>query len=127
MVTAEMDASIRDIALTEPFTRLTNVQQQLLLQFLELPVSISTIVRHLDGHCILIKIAAKDADVPFECNRPATVEQRGLYAQWLAGLEINERLIYVDKGGYNMYAHRTKGQALGDRVRREACPRGRNI
>ncbi len=128
VVTAEMDDSIRDIALAEPFTTLTNIQQRLLLQFPDTPVSVSTIARHLDGHCISTKIAGKDADVPFERNRQATIERRGLYAQWLAELGINERLIYIDESGYNVYTRRTKGRALvGERVRREACPRGRNM
>ena len=86
VVMTEMDDSIRDIALAEPFTTLTNIEQRLLLQFPDTPVSVSTIARHLDGHSISTKIAGKDADVPFKCNRPATIERRGLYAQWLAEL-----------------------------------------
>ena len=85
----------------------------------------STITRHLDGHSILTKIASKDADVPFKRNRPATIERRGLYAQWLAELEIHERLICINESEYNLYTHRTNGRALvGECVHREVCPRG---
>ena len=74
------------------------------------------------------KIAGKDADVPFECNRPATIKRRGLYAQRLAELEINGRLICIDESGYNIYTCRTKDRALvGECVHREKCPRGQNM
>lgn len=128
VVTADMDAAIREAALFAPFSTLNNIRQQLLLNFPDSPISVSTVARHLEGHAISTKIAGKDADVPFERNRPATIHRRTQYAQWLAGLGIEERIIYVDESGYNIYTRRTKGRApVGERVRREACARGRNM
>ena len=59
-----------------------------------------------------------DADVPFKCNRPATVERRRQYVQWLAGLNINYRLIYVDESEYNVFTRWIIGAApVEERVR----------
>ena len=61
-----MDEAIREIALATPFTTLISIKQQLLQRFAGLPISMSTVARHLDGHGISTKIAGKDVDVPFE-------------------------------------------------------------
>ena len=129
VVTAEMDSSIRDIALVEPFLQRSPIfSNSCCLQLLDIPVFISTIARHLDDHSISIRIAGKDADVPFERNRRAAIERRRLYAQWLTKLEIHERLIYIDESRHNLYTRRTKARALvGERVCHEVCPRGRNM
>ena len=95
VVTGAMDEVIREIALAAPFTTLTSIKQQLLQRFPGVPISLSIVAQHLDGHGIPTKIAAKDADAPFERNCPAAVEQRRPYGQWLAALNINHRLIYV--------------------------------
>ena len=90
-------------------------------------MSLSTVARHLDGHSISTKIADKDADVPFEHNRPATVERRRQYGQLLAGFNINHRLIYVESA-YNAFARQMIGRApVGEHIRREVAPRGRNM
>ena len=97
VVTDAMDEAIGEIALAAPFTTSTNMKQQLLQRCPGVPISLSTVPRHLDGHVISIKIAGKDADTPFKRNCPATVERRRQYDQWLVGLNINHRLIYVDE------------------------------
>ena len=96
VVTGTMDEAIREVTLAVPFTTLTSMKQQLLQRSPGVPISLSTVVRHLDGHGISTKIAGKDADVPFELNRPAAVERRRPCGQWLAGLNINHRLICID-------------------------------
>ena len=63
----------------------------------------------------------------------ATVQQQSTGGhsarmQWLAGLGIEERIIYVDESGYNICTRRTKERApVGQRVRLEGCARGRNM
>ena len=68
VVTGVADEAIREIALAAPFTTLTSMKQQLLQRFSGVPISLSTMAQHVDGHGISTKIAGKDADVPFECN-----------------------------------------------------------
>ena len=52
-----MDETIREIALTAPFTTLTSCCSDFLVN-----QSLSIVARHLDGHGISTKIAGKDAD-----------------------------------------------------------------
>ena len=110
-------------ALAAPFTTLTSMKQQLLQRFSGIPISLSTVTRHLDDHDISTKIAGKDVDIPFESNHPAIVERRRQCGQWLASLNINHRLIYVDESGYNVFTRHMIGRApVGERVRREVAP-----
>ena len=102
LVAAEMESSIRDIALAEPFTTLTNIQRQLLLQLQNIHVSVSTIARHSNGFFILTKITGKNADV-------ATVRRQSNEKGGLTELEIHERLNFIDESGCNLYTRRTKG------------------
>ena len=119
-----MDEAIREIALAAPFTTLASIEQQLLQRFPGVPISLSTVAQHLDGHDISTKIADKDADVSFQRNSPETVEWQRQYGQWLASLNINHRLIYVDE----FFTHQMIGcTPVGERVRREVAPRGRNM
>ena len=103
LVTGAMNEAIQEIALAAPFTTLTSMKQQLLQRFPGVPISLSTVARHLDGHGISTKTVCKDTDVLFERNRPATVEWRRPYGQWLVDLNVNHRLIYVDESGYNVF------------------------
>ena len=119
VVTTKMDSPIRDIALVEPSY---NAHQY---SATAAAAAVSRYTCFSINNC-KTKIAGKDADVPFECNRPVTTEQRGLYTQWLAELKIHERLI-TSMIGYNLYIRRTKDRALGERVRCEECSRGPNM
>lgn len=128
VVTEEISNALFDIAISEPFTTLESIRLKLLAQFPLVPVSTSTIARHLDGQLITTKIAGKDADVPAARNRPQTIEERFHYSTWLSSLGINDNLVYIDETGYNLFTRRTKGRALrGERVRRQTLPRGPNV
>ena len=72
-------------------------------------------------------LTRKDTDVLFERNRPATIERRGLYAQWLTELEIHERLIYIDDWTQPSHAKQKVAHLVGERVHSEACSRDQNM
>ena len=52
VVNGAMDEAIQEIALAAPFTTLTSIKQQLLQRFSGVPISLSIVARHLDGHGI---------------------------------------------------------------------------
>ena len=92
------------------------------------------------------KIDGKDSDVPYERNRPNTIERRFQYATWLVNLDqyshlpvcatssilsftgVHQRQVYIDESGFNIFTRRSKGrEPLGERVHRVVAPRGRNV
>ena len=104
-------------------------------------ISNSIIARHLQNQLITTKIAGKDSDVPYERNRPNTIERRFQYATWLVNLGqyshlpvcatssipsftgVHQHQVYIDESGFNIFTRRTKSHApLGERVRRVAAP-----
>ena len=85
-LTDDMQAFIRDFVLQQPFTTIAAVGQELAVRFPDTAISNSTIARHLQNQLITTKIAGKDSDVPFERNRPNTIERRFQYATWLVNL-----------------------------------------
>ena len=86
-VDEEMIAAIHDIAREEPFSTLTTIKEKLQVRLPHKPqVHISTIARHLENMLISLKIAGKDADVPYRRNLQTTKEVRYHYATWLTSL-----------------------------------------
>ena len=127
-VTDDMRAEIRRMVTENPFTTLKKINEQLRAN--EHPnVCDQTIARVLDGMLITLKSAGKEAYIPFERNRPATIVARLHYAQWYVGLGVNDHVVYVDESGYNIYTRRSRGRAdRGVRVRHCVVGnRGRNI
>ena len=50
------------------------------------------------------------------------------FAVFYSNLGINDRVIFLDETGFNLYVRPTKGRArIGQPVRRNTVPRGRNI
>lgn len=99
-----------------PFTTLTSINDELRRRLPNKPhVTAKTIARHLDLQLITVKIAGKDADVPFRRNTPETKQRRQEYAPWLTDLDVRHKIIYIDESGFNIYQRRTQGR------------RGRNI
>ena len=76
----DMQAFIRDFVLQQPFTTISAVGQELAVRFPDTAISNSTIARYLQNQLITTKIAGKDSDVPYERNRPNTIEPRFQYA-----------------------------------------------
>ena len=125
----EMRNEMLRLAREKPFTTLVEIQDGLLRNFPEKHVHTSTIARHLRNNLISLKIAGKDADVPWKRNTPEAKESRFQHATWLSTLPVNHHVIYVDECGFNIYQRRTQGRApIGQRVRREVGgERGRNV
>lgn len=126
---ADMVQTMLEIVQQQPFTTLENINEELRRRRPEKPqVCAKTIARHLDNQLVTLKIAGKDADVPFRRNTTETKLRRQQYAQWLTGLNVNHKLIYIDETGFNVYQRRSQGRApVGERVRRNNGVRGRNI
>ena len=129
----KVDDAMRDeilrLAREKPFTTLVEIQDGLLRAFPDKRIHTSTIARHLTNNLISLKIAGKDADVPWKRNSPEAKERRFQHATWLSTLPINHHVIYVDECGFNIYQRRSQGRApVGQRVRREInASRGRNV
>ena len=104
---------IHNVALAEPFTTLTNIQQQLLLQFPDIPVSVPTTLRQRLLPCRAI------------WTQPSGDNRKKRVVCTVTDQTLNhERLIYINESGCNLYTRTTKARALvGEHVRREACPR----
>ena len=148
-LTDDMQAFIRDFVLQQPFTTIAAVDQELAVRFPHTAISNQQFcfpARHLQSQLITTKIAGKESDVPYERNRPNTIERRFQYATWLVNLGqysylpacatssissftgVHQRQVYIDESGYNIFTRRSKDRApLGERVRRVVAPRGRNV
>ena len=125
--------------LQQPFTTIAAVGQELAVHFPDTAISNQQFhfpARHLQNQLITTKIAGKDSDVPYERNRPNTIERRFQYATWLVNLGqysnlpvcatssihsftgVHQRQVYIDESGFNIFTQRTEGCAsLGERVR----------
>ena len=82
----DMQTFIRYFVLQQPFTTITAVGQELAVRFPDTAISNQQFrfpARHLQNQLITTKIAGKDSDVPYERNRPNTIEGRFQYAAWL--------------------------------------------
>jgi len=114
-----MTSALLEIAREEPFTTLTNIKEKLEQRFPDKPrVHISTISRHLKDQLISLKIAGKDADVPYRRNTPSTKDKRFNYVTWLTTLTVNDSIIYIDECAINLFTRRTQGRApVGQPVR----------
>lgn len=126
----EMIGCILAIVQEKPFTTLTKLNEDLQERLPDKPhITISTIARHLQDQLITLKIAGKDADVPFRRNTAQTKEVRYQYAIWLTNIPINHKIVYIDESGFNLYQRRTQGRApRGEAVHREIeNSRGRNV
>ena len=108
-----MREEILRLARAKPFTTLVEIQDGLLRAFPEKRIHTSTIARHLTNNLISLKIAGKDADVPWKRNTPEAKESRFQHATWLSTLPINHHIIhmYVDECGFNIYQRRSQGRA----------------
>lgn len=130
-VDQEMVNEILLIVQQKPFTTLVSINDTLHQRLPNKPrITTSTIARHLENQLISVKIAGKDADIPFRRNTPQTKETRFNYATWLSHLAMNHKLMYIDESGFNLYQRRTQGRArVGQPVRRNPVEnsRGRNI
>ena len=117
----EMINALLEIAREEPFTTLTTIKEKLEQRFPEKPtVHISTISRHLKDQLISLKIAGKDADVPYRRNIATTKDNRFNYVTWLTTLSVNDNIIYVDECAINLFTRRTQGRApIGQPVRQQ--------
>ena len=115
----EMINALLEIAREEPFTTLTTIKEKFEQRFPEKPtVHISTISRHLRDQLISLKIAGKDADVPYRRNIATTKDNRFKYVTWLTTLSVNDNIIYVDECAINLFTRRTQGRApIGQPVR----------
>ena len=113
-----MVAVILEITREEPFSTLVKIKEKLEARLPSKPhIHVSTIARHLENQLISLKIAGKDADVPFKRNIASTKELRFENATWLAALPIKD-IIYVDECGINLFTRRTQGGApIGEPVR----------
>ena len=152
-----MQVFIRDFVLQHhllSFITIAAVGQELAVGFpdtaISNSISNSTIARHLQNQLItssslahhITKIAGKDSDVPYETNRPNTIQRRFQYATWLVNLGqyspvcatspipfftgVHQRQVYIDESEFNIFTRRNKGRAsLGKRVCRIVAPRGR--
>lgn len=118
-VDEEMIVAIHDIAREEPFSTLTNIKAKLEVRLpLKPRVHISTIARHLENMLISLKIAGKDADVPYRRNIPSTKEARYHYATWLTSLPVDHNVVYIDECSINLFTRRSQGRApVGQPVR----------
>lgn len=118
-VDEEMKAVMLEIAREEPFSTLTAIKEKLEIRLPSKPrLHISTICRHLKDQLISLKIAGKDADVPFRRNTSVTKEVRYAYASWLTSVNVQDNIIYIDECGINLFTRRTQGRApVGQRVR----------
>ena len=82
-LTDDMQAFIRDFVLQQHFTTIAVVGQELAVRFPDTAISNQQFrfsARHLQNQLITTKIAGKDSDVPYERNRPNTIERRFQYA-----------------------------------------------
>lgn len=117
----EMINCILAIVQEKPFTTLQNVNDELRIRLPNKPqICTTTISRHLENNFISVKIAGKDADVPYQRNTARTKLARFDYMTWLTNLPVNQKIIYVDETGFNVFTRRRQGRApIGQRVWQE--------
>lgn len=126
----EMVDQMLIICQERPFSTLVTLNEELRRRLPNKPhVCPSTIARYLDQQLITLKLAGKDADVPFQRNTQNAIERRFEHATWLTNLPANHCIIYIDETGFNVFQRRSQGRApVGEPIRREVnIVRVRNI
>lgn len=110
----------------KPTATLDEMRSLLLLKFPSAPVSTSTIMRHLDGAMITLKLVRT---VPMQWNRTEVKEERADFARWMMTEGVTKKLVFVDECGFNVWTARSQGRAAkGCRaVRMVEGQRGKNL
>ena len=109
-----------------PLVTLEALRLKLLQAFPNNGVSRQTISNHLDGQMYTVKMVRT---VTVAWNTPATKNLRAAYAAWLMQEGMQQRLVYCDEFGFNVWTARTQGRARrGCRaVRIVNAQRGENL
>ena len=112
----------------QPFTTIAAVGQELAVRFPDTAILNSNKARHLQNQLITTKITGKDSDVPYERNRPNTIQRRFQYVIWLANLGqyshlpvyatssipsftgVHQRQVYIDESGFNIFTQSSEKQ-----------------
>ena len=110
----------------KPTATLEEMRARLRLIFPLRPVSTTTIMRHLDGCLITLKLLRT---VTFNWNSEEVKEERAHYARWMLSTGVTQRLVYIDECGFNIWTARTQGRSSqGSRaVRIVNGQRGQNL
>ena len=72
-------------------------------------ISTTTIMRHLDGKLITLKLTRT---VPFEWNSEDVNNERHEYAQWMMNTGVVSNLVYTDECGFNVWTTRNQGRSV---------------
>ena len=126
-VDAEVELEARDIVECHSDYTLDQINRELQRRLPNKPsISRSTLARLRELSLVSLK---KLEDIPAARNSEDTKNARQQYATWLLQEGLEQRLIFVDEAGINLFTRRTRGRApVGQRATRVVGgTRGKNL
>lgn len=124
---AEIGNALVAIVEEHPGFTLRQINQELQSRLPDKPhLSLTTLCRGLEARLLVLK---KLEDSVAERNSERVKERREAYAQWLLMNGVNNKLVFLDECGINLWTGRTRGRALrrSRAVRVVPARRGRNF
>lgn len=125
-ITSEFSEELVNFVESKPTATLEEMRSFLMERHEGLSISTTTIMRHLDGALMTLKLCRT---VPFQWNSQDVKTERREFAQWMMTTGVLSQLVYTDECGFNVWTARNHGRsAKGCRaVRMVDGQRGRNL